>query len=145
MPKLSVWLVRASLIYMGVGFLFGGLILSHKGIPIYAWTWKLLNPHIEMMIYGWTVQFVMGIAYWILPRFPMVNRYGRSYLGWWSFGLLNVGLLLAMLDVVVLTGQLLPLGRLLMVAAVITFVVMMWPRVKPLSDYMASHGQATIQ
>ncbi len=92
MPKLSVWFVRASLIHMGVGFLFGSLILYHKGIPIYAWTWKLLNPHIELMIFGWTMQFVMGIAFWILPRFSGANRYGQVTLAWWSFALLNIGI-----------------------------------------------------
>lgn len=63
MPKLSVWLVRASMIQMGIGFLFGAMILHHKGIPIYDWTWKLLNPYIELMIFGWTMQFVMGVAF----------------------------------------------------------------------------------
>lgn len=134
MPKLSVWFVRASLIYMGFGFLFGSLILHHKGVPIYPWTWKLLNPHIELMIYGWTMQFVMGIAFWILPRFTGKERYGKTHLGWWSFALLNGGLWLAILDVFA-PGKLVMPGRVLILGAVAFFVVMMWPRVKPLSDY----------
>jgi hypothetical protein len=137
MPKLSVWLVRASLVYMGIGFLFGSLILHHKGIPIYPWTWKLLNPHIEVMIYGWTMQFAMGIAFWILPRFMGQGRYGKTYLGWWSFGLLNTGLALAVFEGWYTIGVLTTVGRVFILAGVIAFVVMMWPRVKPLSDYSA--------
>jgi hypothetical protein len=49
MPKLSVWFVRASLIHMGIGFFFGSMILHHKGVPIYPWTWRLLSPHIELL------------------------------------------------------------------------------------------------
>ena len=94
MPKLSVWMVRAALIHMGVGFLFGAMILWHKGVPLFDWTWKLLNPHIELMIFGWTMQIVMGTAYWILPRFSGPDRYGRTRLGWWSFGLFNAALLM---------------------------------------------------
>ena len=94
MPKLSVWLVRASLVHMGIGFLFGALMLLQKGIPVNAHLWQLLNPHIELMIFGWTLQFVMGIAFWILPRFSGDHRYGKVYLGWWSFGFLNTGILL---------------------------------------------------
>lgn len=133
MPRLSVWLVRASLLYMGVGFLFGSLLLHHKGIPIYAWTWKLLNPHVELMIFGWTMQFVMGIAFWILPRFSGARRYGRVSLGWWTFYLLNAGVILAGLGGWFAIAGLVLFGRLLVVGAVVLFIVMIWPRVKPLA------------
>jgi hypothetical protein len=138
MPKLSVWLVRASLIYMGIGFLFGALILHHKGIPIYSWTWKLLNPHIELMITGWTIQFAMGIAFWILPRFSGEGRYGKSSLGWWSFALLNSGVLFTTFGAWFTNDLLSFAGRLLALAAVSLFVVMIWPRVKPLAGLAAS-------
>ena len=140
MPKLSVWLVRTSLIHMGIGFLFGALILHHKGIPIYVWSWRLLNPHIELVIFGWTIQFVMGIAFWILPRFSGEHRYGKVYLGWWSFGLLNGGILLTaagtwfVADLVSLVGRLSTLG------AVLMFVILIYPRVKPLGGYAASQS-----
>jgi hypothetical protein len=129
---------------MGVGFLFGALILHHKGIPIYPWTWKLLNPHVEMMMSGWTMQFVMGIAFWILPRFTGgfrgEGRYGNSLLGWYSFGMLNSGVLLIaagawfILDLLTLAGRLCTLG------AVCLFVLFIWPRVKPLGGFAASQG-----
>lgn len=139
MPRLSVWLVRASLLYMGVGFLFGALILWQKGMPTNAWLWRLLNPHAEVMVYGWTMQFVMGVAFWILPRFSGQRRYGRSELGWWSFGLLNVGVVLAALDAWLTVGWLATVGRMGVLAAVVAFVVMMWSRVKPVADVMAAN------
>lgn len=135
MPKLSVWLIRAALIYMGVGFLFGALILYHKGIPIYDWAWRLLNPHIELMIFGWMMQFVMGVAFWILPRFTGENRYGRTGAGWWSFGLFNSGVLLTAIGTWFAHDGLSLLGRCAMLPAVILFVFVLWPRVKPLSQY----------
>jgi heme/copper-type cytochrome/quinol oxidase subunit 1 len=140
MPRLSVWLVRAALIHMGVGFLLGSLILHHKGVPIYDWTWKLLNPHIELMIFGWTMQFVMGIAYWILPRFSGPFRYGRTILGWLSFGLFNGAILLTTVGAWLVHGWLLLTGRLAMLAAVILFIILVYPRVKPLGGYAASQS-----
>lgn len=140
MPKLSVWLVRASLIHMGIGFLFGSLILHHKGVPIYGWTWKLLNPHIELMIFGWTMQFVMGIAFWILPRFSGEARYGRVRLGWWSFALLNTGIIATSLGGWFVLDALSFAGRLLILGAVALFAVLMWPRIKPLGGYAASQN-----
>lgn len=137
MPKLSVYLVRAALAHMGIGFLFGALILYHKGIPIYVWTWRLLTPHIELMIFGWTMQFVMGMAFWILPRFTGEQRYGRVYLGWWSFILLNSGVVLTASGAWFASGWAALVGRLLVLAAVILFAVLIWPRVKPLSVFTA--------
>lgn len=134
MPKLSVWMVRTSLLHMGVGFLFGAMFLHHKGIPIYGWTWKLLNPHIELMIFGWTMQLVMGVAFFALPRFSQrESRYGVVYLGWWSFFLLNTGVIVTAAAHWFGMNMLSLSGRLLVILGVLAYVIMIWPRVKPLA------------
>lgn len=138
MPKLSVWMVRASLVHMGVGFLFGAMILFHKGSPIFTWTWRLLNPHLELLIFGWTMQFVMGIAFWILPRFSGEQRYGKTSLGWASLFLLNGGVILTAWASWQTRGELALAGRLFTFSSVILFAVMIWPRVKPLGGQAAS-------
>lgn len=139
MPKLSVWMVRASLIQMGFGFLFGALVLHHKGVPIYAWIWKLLNPHIEIMIFGWTMQFAMGVSFYALPRFApyepkpyLGNRYGAEYLGWGAWVLLNLGVGLACLSHWYQAPYVLLYSRLGIFTGLLLYIVMMWPRVKPL-------------
>lgn len=139
MPKLSVWMIRASLIYMGIGFLFGSLILHHKGIPIYPWTWKLLNPHIEIMIFGWTIQLVMGVAFAILPRFSdRENCYGAENLAWLSFYLINAGVALTAIADWHVLNRLAFVGRLLILFAIVMFTIMIFPRVKPLGGFIAS-------
>jgi hypothetical protein len=140
MPKLSVWLVRAAFIHMGTGFLFGSLILYHKGIPIFDWAWRLLNPHIEVMIFGWTMQFVMGIAFWILPRFGGDRRYGKTVLGWWSFGLLNLGVLLTVIGGWFAHDLFSLAGRFSTLSGVVVFVILIYPRIKPLGGYAASQN-----
>lgn len=136
MPKLSVWMIRSALIYMGIGFLFGAMLLSHKGIPLFSWTWRLIFLHVELMIFGWTMQFVMGIAFFILPRFSKrANRYGAEYLGWWSFYLLNSGVILTLFAHWYLSNILILIGRLLVLLAIGAFIAMIWERVKPLADY----------
>lgn len=132
MPKLSVWFIRASLLHMGMGFLLGSLILHHKSIPIYSWTWKLLNPHIEMMIFGWTVQLVMGVAFFALPRFTnRESRYGAEYLGWGAFSLLNLGVLMASVAHWYNAEYLIIYSRLGIFAGILLYTMMLWPRVKP--------------
>ncbi len=138
MPKLSVWFIRSALLHMGIGFLFGTLILHHKGIPIYPWTWKLLSPHITLMIFGWTIQFVMGVAFWILPRFSGEQRYGWLPLGWFSFVLLNSGIVLMALGGWLPDNRLSLVGILSVLGAVGAFIILMWPRVKPLGGLVAA-------
>jgi hypothetical protein len=138
MPKLSVWLVRASLVHMGVGFLFGALILYHKGIPTYPWAWRLLNLHMELMIFGWTMQLVMGVAFFALPRLSHgEQRYGHVSLGWWSFALLNSGVVLMAFAHWFNQPTLVLIGRLLVLLAVVVYVILMWPRVRPFGSYIA--------
>ena len=138
MPKLSVYWVRASLIYMGIGFLFGTLILYHKGVPTFDWAWRLLNPHIELMVFGWTMQFVMGIAFWILPRFSGKQRYGKTFLGWGSFVLLNCGIVLNVYGLWSVNPLPSLFGQLSTFGAIVVFAILIWSRVKPLGGYVAS-------
>lgn len=133
MPRLSVWMIRAALIHMGMGFLFGALILHHKGIPIYSWTWKLLDPHIDIMIFGWTMQLVMGVMFFALPRFSArTERYGLVYLGWWSFYLLNGGVVLSALSHWFNLEGYMVSSHLLILFAVLIYAVMIWQRIKPI-------------
>jgi len=132
MPKLSVWMSRASLVHMGVGFLFGALILAQKGIPFDGRVWSLLNAHAEIMVFGWTMQLVMGVAFFALPRFTdHERRYGKVTLGWWSFALLNGGVVVATFAQPLRSGTLALAGRLFIMLGVVAFAILIWPRVKP--------------
>lgn len=125
-------MVRASLIYMGIGFLLGALMLADKGIPLFAGMRRSLNPHVELMIFGWTIQLAMGIAFFALPRFSnRDDRYGAVRLGWWSFSLLNVGLLLTASGQWFVIGALVLVGRIAILLGLLLYAVMIFPRVKP--------------
>src|SRR3990167_7601395 len=95
MPRLTIWIVRAALLYFGVGFTLCALILFHKGIPYWAGAWKLLPMHFEFLFLGWTAQLVFGVEFWILPRFKYPPVRGNERLAWSAFILLNSGVLLA--------------------------------------------------
>ena len=134
MPRLSVWMVRAALLHLGVSFTLGALMLYDKAAPFIAEVWRLWPVHVELALVGWIVQLTMGVAFWIMPRFARLpNRYGRrTTFAWAAFGLLNAGVL------AVSAGQwwtaldvLAPAGRAAELAAVGLFVAHLWPRIKP--------------
>lgn len=130
MPRLSAWYVRAALLYLGLGFTLGGLLLANKGVPLQSSLWRLLPAHIEFLLFGWTLQLTFGVAFWISPRW--CTQRGDVRPAWAALVMVNVGVWL-----VVLTGWLewptwsLALGRLLESTAVVAFGVHAWPRIKP--------------
>jgi len=131
-PRLSVWLVRTSLIYLGLGFTLGALILFQKGIPYSDTVWSLLPMHIEFVLVGWTLQLAMGVAFWILPRFLRGAARGDERLVWLAYLLLNAGVLSVGAGAWLgLPGAVLLAGRAAEVLAAALFALHAWPRVKP--------------
>ena len=132
MPRLSRWFIRASLVYLTIGFTLGGLILAAKGggVDMSVWTW--LPEHIVILLFGWLVQLSLGVAYWILPRVHLTDR-GRQRVAWLSFIASQTGIGLTLLSLLRLwiptIGGLLPLGLIWLVVAVAAFAVHAWPRI----------------
>ena len=129
MPRLSVWFIRASLIYLLGGFILGALLLANNGIEFMMPTWALLPAHVEFLLTGWLMQLALGTAYWILPRHTRGLARGPAELGWLSFGLFNLGVLLAASSGL-LPGAFQITGRVLEVLAAGLLLVLIWPRIK---------------
>lgn len=130
MPKLTVWMVRASLLYFGLGITYGGLLLINKGFPLYPVLWAWLPVHMDWLLLGWMVQLAMGVAVWIFPRFTGEQKWGNLRLAWLSFALLNSGIAINTLGV---SFNLLWMGRFLELLAIGCFTVYGVRRVKPTS------------
>jgi hypothetical protein len=130
MPKLSIYFIRAALLYLLLGFTFGGLILLQKGLSFWPQAWRLLPAHIEFLLFGWIVQLGMGVGFWIFPRFRRSR--GDERPAWLAFVLLNLGVLLVGLGPLFNAPTLIGLlGRLAEIGAVIAVGLHSWPRLKP--------------
>lgn len=132
MPRLSVWMLRAALLQLGVGFTFGALLLYNKGVPFEGRVWLLRAPHIEIVLLGWTMQLTMGVAFWILPRFTAGRKYGDTRLGWAAFALINAGVAAYAVSPWLGEAALIMAlaGRGMQMLAGLLFAIMIWPRVK---------------
>ena len=130
MPRLSVWLVRTSLVYFGVGITLGAVLLAGR-LADGPWVTRLRPLHAELLLYGWTLQLIMGVAYWILPRFRTGTERGNQALPWAAYWLLNIGVLLASLGTAPgAEDSVMPLGRGLEILAAAAFVAHALPRIK---------------
>jgi hypothetical protein len=127
MPRVSAWFIRASLCHLVGGFVLGGLLLAGKGIalPPALWAWRPV--HIEMLLVGWMIQLVLGVAIWIFPRFVLHRRPRRSAVSAWvAFVLLNLGVVLVCFGAGTAAA-----GRLSELAAAASFGIHLWGRVSP--------------
>ncbi|CAN5761707.1 cbb3-type cytochrome c oxidase subunit I [soil metagenome] len=130
MPRLSVWMIRAALLHLAVGFAIGALLLAHRGAPVHPAVPLLRPAHAELLLLGWTVQLAMGVAFWILPRFRAGPERGDERPALLAFLLLNAGVIAAAVGG---TGTLSALslgGRCAEALAAVAFAAHAWPRVK---------------
>ena len=132
MPRLSRYFIRAALCYLVAGFTVGTLLLLDKAVALHPRLWLWLPAHIEFLLLGFMLQLVMGVAYWILPRFRNPPVRGRSRAAWLAFALLNAGVIAVSVSALFGTPVFLTLlGRLSETGSALAFAVHAWPRVKP--------------
>lgn len=129
MPALSRWSVRLAFLYLLLGFTWGALILTHKAVQWPPFAWLGFAAHQEFLIFGWTTQFALGIAYWILPRYRG-NQRGDIRPAVLAFVALNLGVWFVVLHPWLGAPAGL-LGRVLEAGGVLLFVLYAWGRVKP--------------
>ena len=137
MPKLSRFFVKSALLCLVLGGAVAGVALSGAGgLPPALLALRPLAWH--LLTVGWATQLIFGVAFWMFPHVTGEQPRGDERLAWLAFWTLNVGLALraigeplAALRPAPLTGVLLPLAATLQLAAMIIFVLLMWPRVRP--------------
>lgn len=127
MPTLSRWYLKASLIYLALGALMGGIVLWNKGIPVPG-GWQMLGPHIALVTEGWLLLLTMGVAYWILPRWGQERR--RVWLAGLAYACLNGAVWIGVLGSWTKIPWLTVAGGVLQVAACLAFAIHAWPRVR---------------
>jgi hypothetical protein len=130
MPRLTRWLIRTALLWLALAFA-GGTILAMAGAGTRA---RLQPMWIHAFTVGWLTQLVFGVAYWMFPRRSRELTSVGETLGWTGYVLLNAGLVLRLVSepnagLSPLAAATLSAAALLQLAASLTFVALLWPRV----------------
>lgn len=130
-PRLSVLMIQTALAYLATGFLFGALLLIQRAVPLGNWLPRLVPLHVEYLLLGCIVQLVLGVAFWILPRFRSGAERGREAPAWVAFALLNLGIqAVAIGGAAGAPSTMGLLGRCAEGLAAAAFALHAWPRVK---------------
>lgn len=135
MPALTRWFIKLGMIY----FLAGIILAFVSELPFLSAGPLLLPVYWHMLVIGWITQVIMGVSIWMFPRKRRDKPKRESTLGWFTFWLLNTGLILRfsvepflpILDSGRSVNAIIILSALLQVAAIICYILEIWPRVQP--------------
>jgi heme/copper-type cytochrome/quinol oxidase subunit 1 len=133
-PRVSQWFIRTAMMYFLVALVLGAAMQTTLAgrLPLFRALWL---TYIHLLVVGWLTQLIFGVAYWMFPRYSAERPRGSERLGWATFALLNLGLLLRVIAEPwhALAGQgaaLLVGSALLQLLAGWIFVVNTWPRIR---------------
>lgn len=124
MPKLSRWAIRAALFWLVVGWAIGAWLMMTRAWGWSAQAWFYIDHHIAMVLFGWTLQLVIAVAYWILPTFGGRQNRGREPAAWASVVAVNLGV------VAIVAGAAMATAVFSWLVATLCFGWHAWPRVK---------------
>jgi hypothetical protein len=137
MPLLTRLFIKVGLLYLVVALLMGSLLLARPVLNLPN-SIAVLNPvYLHLFMVGWVTQLIIGIVYWMFPKFSREQPRGSDKLAWTVFFSLNAGLLLRTfgeplnaLNPGAGAGWMLVLSALLQWLAGMSFIANTWARVK---------------
>ena len=137
MPILTRWFIKIALVYLVAALLLGLFLALGDSITLPDWVGGFSPVYFHLFMVGWVTQLIIGIAYWMFPKYSSEKPRGNEQLTWAAFWLINVGLLLRVVTEPlngqtpnVVWGWLLVLAALLQWGGGLAFCVNTWRRVK---------------
>lgn len=100
-------------------------------------TGALRFAYAHLLTMGWITQLIIGVGYWMFPKYSRAHPRGSDTLGWACFVLLNAGLILRAISEPRVAANAKPdFGWVLALSAALQgiagwlFVINTWPRIK---------------
>lgn len=133
MPPLTRWFLKAALLYLILGVCTGILLAWPNAGQIAG----LFPVYLHVLTFGWLTQLIFGVALWMFPKYTADQPRGSEWLGWSTFVMLNLGLLLRMIFEPMhaqaaspLSGWMLTVAALLQWLSALAFTANTWARVR---------------
>jgi hypothetical protein len=122
------------MIYLVAALILGAVMQTPLAarFPLFRALWL---TYLHLLVVGWLTQLIFGVAYWMFPRYSAEQPRGSERLGWATFALLNLGLVLRVIaepwHALAGQGAALPVSSaMLQLLAGWVFVVNTWPRIR---------------
>ncbi len=96
MPLLTRWFIKTSFVYFILALLTGVILGAQAVWAFNPPTADLFPTYFHLLAEGWISMLIIGVAFWMFPKYTLERPRGNESLGWASYILLNLGLLLRM-------------------------------------------------
>ena len=130
MPLLTRIFIKTAMICLAFALVLGILLAS-------GMTNGLFPVYIHLLVFGWLTQLIFGVVFWMFPKYSLEKPRGSEALGWWTYALLNIVLLLRAIAEPIQSARPNPLGGWMLILSAslqflsgLLFVVNSWGRVK---------------
>lgn len=139
MPPLTRWYIKTALVYFVLALVVGLLLAAQNVVEGLRSLAGLFPVYIHLLVQGWITMLIIGVVFWMFPKYTRELPRGSESLGWASYILLNAGLLLRVIgepgnamagSAGNLWGILLAASAVIQWLGGIAFVVNTWGRVK---------------
>jgi heme/copper-type cytochrome/quinol oxidase subunit 1 len=128
--------VRTSFVFLLLGLALGGYITVEVNVRGRAVAWPLMTAHVHLVLVGFMLMLVFGVATWMFPRPAREDVRYRPGLAQLVYWLLTASTVLRTVGEVAAAAagtrgsSLAALGGLGQLAAAVVFVINMWTRVR---------------
>lgn len=137
MPLVTRYFIKTSLLFFVAALLCGLLLALRPFAELPLWISGLTPVYFHLFMVGWVTQVIIGVAFWMFPKYTKEQPRGSAALAWSTYVLLNGGLLLRVVAEPLSAfqswpgwGGLLALSALLQWLGGVAFVANTWPRIK---------------
>jgi hypothetical protein len=139
MPPLTRWFIKTSFLYFALA-LVAGVVIGAQAVWAFSPPGVDLYPsYFHLLAEGWITMLIIGVVFWMFPKYTLEWPRRNPSLGWASYILLNLGLVLRIISepANAVVGTPASVWAILLVVAAalqwlggMAFVVNSWGRVK---------------
>ena len=128
--------VKTSFVFLLLGLILGGYLAIEVNLRGRAVAWPLISAHVHLVLVGFMLMLVFGVATWMFPRPARDGGRYRPGLAWLVYGLLAASTVVRTLGEFAAAAagargsSLAAFGGLGQLAAAVVFVLNMWSRVR---------------
>ena len=137
MPLLARLYIKTALFYFAAALAMAAMIALQPVLGLSSDIAVFRPVYMHLLVVGWITQLIIGVVFWMFPKFSKERPRGSERLAWAVYFLLNVGLAirafaepLHSLRPELQAGWLLVLSAILQFAAAWGFIANTWGRVK---------------
>lgn len=137
MPAQTRWFIKSALVYFVAALVLGVLTFSYQIIDLPPFIRAMGPVYVHLLVVGWLTQLIMGVIYWMFPKYSKERPRRSERLGWITYYTLNAGLLLRVIGEPLaatqpsaFAGGMVALSAVLQLIAGWAFVLNTWGRVK---------------